>query len=680
MYHNFVSGHHDFLQTEPKRSQPNPPGETKNGNKRTRGESRGFNNVDITNVLDLVEAIHSRRQLWSTKGHSAKTYVVSNQDPIKMHINMYLAHMACFFFDGKLDQINALVLDASDMGTSLAFDIFGIHNIVVPNYNKSSTDFEIMRQRMPSCMSLPVSVEDYITIWANSDQNNYASKITEQAGKYKYEGNAKQKHLKNLTKFGVGARPPQFDIVYLDWCGAFSPKSRKTIKTLLSNTDPTQRPKMLAVTGSAMGHWIKKGGSLTKALDNIITFMKRRSYQMDQVFIYHRHVSHSRVAPGVEIQRTILEVDDRVKASPEGYSSKHEGTIVRLYKHSQFHYRIKFDDSDFGTQKVHRSKITNKGGAVMFFISFICASPILIDQWNIRFQQCGSKACKLFMKNRFCLYHDTDNTTLRFCNRLLGKFYIYSTQEMESDDNFQTMLGGDVPLLNFDGLLSQNNKQKAIPSIFALQNKEWQMCDAKGLQDYIKQTRNITYQGRREFNIRNIIVRVEAVFEKSLAFSISSTGNQSYLSLKNKNISDIFRRVECLFGKGNTDSTDALIFITKMAFEQITDSSEDSEEEESEEESEEEPEEESEEMEEPEEESEEESEEEMKPFRDIKLHDRVTYLWNPPDETYDATVVKLTISARVVTLKFDDGEKKTFQGGWFNDENYGKQWWYTQRL
>jgi hypothetical protein len=97
---------------------------------------------------------------------------------------------------------------------------------------------------------------------------------------------------------------------------------------------------MLAVTGSAMGHWIKKGGSLTKALDNIITFMKRRSYQMDQVFIYHRHVSHSRVAPGVEIQRTILEVDDRVKASPEGYSSKHEGTIVRLYKHSQFHYRI----------------------------------------------------------------------------------------------------------------------------------------------------------------------------------------------------------------------------------------------------------------------------------------------------------------------------------------------------
>jgi len=668
MYHNFVSGHHDFLQTEPKRDRGG--GETKDGNKRTRGESR------INNVVDLVEAIHSRRQQWSTKGHSAKTYVVSNQDPIKMHINMYLAHMACFFFGSELDQINALVLDASDMGTSLAFDIFGIHNIVVPNYYKSSTDFEIMRQRMPSCMSLPVSVEDYITIWANSDQNNYASKIMEQAGKYKYEGNAKQKHLKNLNIVGVGARPPQFDIVYLDWCGAFSPKSRKTIKTLLSNTDPTQRPKMLAVTGSAMGRWIKKGGSLNKALDNIITFMKRRSYQMDQVFIYHRHVSHSRVAPGVEIQRTRLEVGDIVKASPEGYSSKHEGTVVRLYKSSQFHYRIQFDDPDFGSQKVHRSKITNKGGAVMFFISFIRASPTLIDQWNIRFQQCGSKACKLFRKNRFCLYHDTDNTTRRFCNRLLGKFYIYSTQAMESDDNFQTMLGEDVPLLNFDGLLSQNKKQKAIPSIFALQNKEWQMCDAKGLQDYIKQTRNIKYHGRREFNIQNIIVRVEAVFEKSLAFSISSTGNQSFLSLKNKNISDIFRRVDCLFGKGKTDSTDALIFITKMAFEQITDESEDSEEEESEEDSDEAEEESDDESEESEEESD--DEEEMKPFRDLKLHDRVTYLWNPPDETYDATVVKLTLSARVVTLKFDDGEKKTFQGGWFNEENYGTQWWYAK--
>jgi hypothetical protein len=244
---------------------------------------------------------------------------------------------------------------------------------------------------------------------------------------------------------------------------------------------------------------------------------------------------------------------------------------------------------------------------------------------------------------------------------------------MESDDNFQTMLGEDVPLLNFDGLLSQNKKQKAIPSIFALQNKEWQMCDDKGLHDYIKQTRNIKYHGRREFNIQNIIVRVEAVFEKSLAFSISSTGNQSFLSLKNKNISDIFRRVDCLFGKGKTDSTDALIFITKMAFEQITDESEEEESEEDSDEAEEESDDES-------EESEEESddEEEMKPFRDLKLHDRVTYLWNPPDETYDATVVKLTLSARVVTLKFDDGEKKTFQGGWFNEENYGTQWWYAK--
>ena len=26
--------------------------------------------------------------------------------------------------------------------------------------------------------------------------------------------------------------------------------------------------------------------------------------------------------------------------------------------------------------------------------------------------------------------------------------------------------------------------------------------------------------------------------------------------------------------------------------------------------------------------------------------------------------------------KFDDGEKKTFRGGWFKKENYGKQWWH----
>ena len=64
-------------------------------------------------------------------------------------------------------------------------------------------------------------------------------------------------------------------------------------------------------------------------------------------------------------------------------------------------------------------------------------------------------------------------------------------------------------------------------------------------------------------------------------------------------------------------------------------------------------------------------------FHNIKLGDRVTYVWNPPKETYDATVVKLTLS-RVATLKFDDGDKKTFQGGWFNEKNYGKQWWYAE--
>lgn len=174
-----------------------------------------------------------------------------------------------------------------------------------------------------------------------------------------------------------------------------------------------------------------------------------------------------------------------------------------------------------------------------------------------------------------------------------------------------------------------------------------------------------------------MIVFCQAVFKKSLAFSISSTGNQSLMSLKNKNISDLFR-VDCLFGKGN--STDALIFITKMAFEQITDSSQDSEDEsdeESDEESDDESDDESDEESEQQSDEESDDEKKMKPFREIKLRDRVTYLWNPPDETYDATVVKLTTSARRVTLKFDDGDQKTFQGGWFNEENYGTQWWYA---
>ena len=151
MFRVLVSEKQHFMPSE-QHFMPSEPG--KDGE--TKSDSQ------INNVVDLVEALHQRRQEWSTTGHAAKTYVVSNQDSIKMHINMYLGHMSRFFFGDVLEEVNALVLDASDMGTSLVFDIFGIHNIVVPNYYKGSTDFEIMRQRMPLCMSLPVSVEDYI--------------------------------------------------------------------------------------------------------------------------------------------------------------------------------------------------------------------------------------------------------------------------------------------------------------------------------------------------------------------------------------------------------------------------------------------------------------------------------------------------------------------------------------
>ena len=681
-HHHFLqsepnaSGHHDFLQAEPwylpkkaslTRFEAAEPKRSRQAEKPSGTAKRRRNHGNINSVVDLVEALHSRRKEWSSEGHSAESYVVSNQDSIKMHINMYLGHMARFFFKGKLDEINALVLDASDMGTSLIFDIFGIHNIVVPNYYKGSTDFEIMRMRMPLCMSLPVSVEDYIKIWAESNRLNYAENIFHQANEYRYQGNTKQKHLKNLASIGAGERPLQFDIVYLDWCGAFGKKSRKTIKTLLSTTDPTVRPKIVAVTGSIMGTG-KQGNNANKQVDSIIAFMKKRMFIMDQVFIYHRHVSHSRVAPGVEIQRTILNIGDRVKASPDGYVSKHEGTVISLYK-DPLYYRINFDDTDFGKQKVHRSKITNKGGMVMFFISFVRAPATQIEKWNNKFKQCNGKACKLSKKNRYCLYHETDGMTQRFCNRLLGNFYVYTTQTMETGENFKAMLGDDVPLGNFNAALSNNKRQKTIPSIFSLQlyeekAKVWQMYDAGQIQDYISQTRNITYRGKREFKIRNIIVRVEAVFEKSLAFSISSMGNQSLLSLKKKKVADIFKKVDCLFPKTETEVENALIFITKMAFDNITDSSSDSDSSDSDS------------SDSDSSDSEEEEEEEMQPFHELEVGDRVTYLWNPPDETYEATVIKITASARVATLKFDDGEQITFTGGWFNEENYGKQWWY----
>ena len=151
-----------------------------------RGSTKQMDDiVHIDDVKSLVKELQARRREWGTENHAAKMYAVTNEDSIKMHINMYLAHMAQFYF--KESDPWALVLDASDMGTSLVFDIFGIHNIVVPNYYKKSTDFETMRRRMPNVMSLPVSVENYIDAWAvTTNDDDYASTIRYTASTYKF--------------------------------------------------------------------------------------------------------------------------------------------------------------------------------------------------------------------------------------------------------------------------------------------------------------------------------------------------------------------------------------------------------------------------------------------------------------------------------------------------------------
>jgi len=581
MYHSFASKHdvlqgstqHHFLQAEPKKTTPKM----------------------INDVIELVKKIKEKRDAWTQAKHASKTYAVTHEDTIKMHINMYLGHMARFFFQ-DISGVTALVLDASDMGTSIVFNLFGINDIIVPNLYKGDTDFVTMRARMSNVQSFPMSVEDYIRNWADkeTDSRTYRERVLQTAkNSYYPRKKIKEKELnvQMLRQVEKIPYPKQFDVVYLDFCGAFTDNTKDCINDLLSKPDVVNtRSKIIAVTGSVMGTR-KKGNDTDTQLDNIITFMNGKGYIMDQTFVYFRRVNHSRVAPGVEIGRTILNIGDEVKAAHPDYGRRYfKGVVVKRKKNTNT-YDIRFDDERVidgkkivvtDTRPVHRNQISNRGGTKMFFVSFIgTTADEKIREWNLKFTSCNGTACKLQKDHRYCLFHEKNEVQQSFCNRLLQDFYILTPSEIGQNKDFNTLLGDDVPIETEE--IIEHNKlcQKKKEALYALQYKnktkkiDWQAYDAGDIQSYITNSRKIKYREKRDYELNvhgvKLFVRIECTFKKCVAVSLSGINNESLRALHDLRISDVFKetKIECLFNKTDTEADHALIFIPKDYFDDL---------------------------------------------------------------------------------------------------------------
>tara|TARA_B110000285_G_scaffold19019_2_gene18448 strand:- start:852 stop:2903 length:2052 start_codon:yes stop_codon:yes gene_type:complete len=546
----------------------------------------------INDVIELVKKIQKVRDGWPKAKHASKTYAVTHEDTIKMHINMYLGHMARFFFP-DISGVTALVLDASDMGTSIVFNLFGINDIIVPNLYKGDTDFVTMRTRMPNVQSFPMSVEGYIRNWADSNSRNYRERVLQTAAQSDYPRskiNEKDHNVQMLSRYEI-PYPKQFDMVYLDFCGAFTDNTKECIDDLLSKSDvDNTRSKIIAVTGSVMGTR-KKGNDTDTQLDNIISFMNSKGYIMDQTFVYFRRVNHSRVAPGVEIGRMILNVGDELKAVHPDHGRRYfKGVVVKRYPETN-EYDIHFSDERVidsekivvtDTRRVHRNQISNRGGTKMFFVSFIgTTDDDKIRAWNSKFSKCNGTACKLQKDHRYCLFHEKNDVQQSFCNRLLQDFYILTPSKIRRNEDFNTLLGDDVPIKPEEIIEHQKRKQKKNEALYVLQYKnkknkdDWQAYDAGDIQSYIVNSRNIKYKGKRDYELNvhgvKLFVRIECTFKKTVAVSLSGNNNEALRTLDDLDISDVFKEteIECLFNKTDTEADHALIFIPKDYFDHL---------------------------------------------------------------------------------------------------------------
>ena len=385
------------------------------GEKRVRGMSGQTNKVttiSIKSLTQLKQNIKSIRRGWfSDVLRNDNSYTPSEHDKIKMNINLYLGQLMQFMTDDVSAQ-SALVLDSADLGTSVVLKAFGFEtkNIHVPNWFKKTTEYNIMKDRVKDLSCFPVSVDDYVDAYVQSEspkKQKARTRLFQELLTDKY--NETQYQEPPLLVRPLPERPDAFQFVYLDYCGKFHWKKKRAKNTRYSSDTvkdmfrgecfSKDTPFVFAVTGSFMMTKSTKINTKLKQYKNIIEkAAKNAGYKIriDQYFVYNR-------------------------APQSGEADESIG------------YELNEDIPDDVPSNI-------KNGSKMFFMSFIGSyTESALAEWDSLFSQCENGACKLEIKHKDCLYqkgeYDKGGIFLSkpFCNYKITDFFIVTDKDASRD-------------------------------------------------------------------------------------------------------------------------------------------------------------------------------------------------------------------------------------------------------
>ena len=122
----------------------------------------------------LLDKINKTKITWKQGQRVDTSYVPSLHDKIKFNINYYLGEVAQYF-----GLKHALILDSDDLGTSVVLKAYNFEekNIHIANYYKKNTEYVVMKKRMRNISVFPVSVDNYINAYINSDSTESFDKF-----------------------------------------------------------------------------------------------------------------------------------------------------------------------------------------------------------------------------------------------------------------------------------------------------------------------------------------------------------------------------------------------------------------------------------------------------------------------------------------------------------------------
>lgn len=383
------------------------------------GEKRKkVDNISVRTITDLKRKIKLVRSGWfKTALRNDMSYTPSQHDKIKMNINLYLGQMMQFMArEGMMPEQNALVLDSADLGSSVVLKAFGFkpENIHVPNWFNKTSEYNIMKSRVPKLSCFPISVDDYVQAFTGSvDTDEFRSQLDEKFDNTKWK-KAKKKTKKKVNYIPkiippLPERPDGFQFVYLDYCNRFHWKKRRA-KNTRYNSDTVKdmfdaqcfsktEPFVFALTGSFMMIAKERYETDLETFQRMIErAAKKNGYKIriDQYFVYNRSTQSG-------------EADDVI-----GYQ----------------------DEEDIPEDVP--SKVAK--GSKMFFMSFVGSyDDEAVSSWDSLFSQCSGGACKLEIKHKDCLYQAGNVErglvflSKPFCNYKITDFYIVSEVKNRDD-------------------------------------------------------------------------------------------------------------------------------------------------------------------------------------------------------------------------------------------------------